>query len=258
MRELDAQDARLERVEPGVVADVDEGALVLGAVEAVVLDLLGERVVVGRDRAAVAEGAEVLGREEREGGDRAERAWAATVGQPRARGLRGVLDHREAERGDLLDRGDVAEQVHGDHGLGLGRDHLAHVLGRHQERRRVDVAPDRPRAEQRDRLGRGEERERGDDHLVPRADAQRAQREQQRVGAVGHPERVLGADVARELVLEAATSGPKMKRLDAMISATLAAISDSSGASGVAVSKSGTAMPQDPSDAVVPAVCAGA
>ena len=39
-----------------------------------------------------------------------------------------------------------------------------------------------------------------------------------------------------------------MKRLDAMISATLAAISDSSGASGVAVSKSGTAMRRDPSD----------
>ena len=33
-----------------------------------------------------------------------------------------------------------------------------------------------------------------------------------------------------------------MKRLEAMISATLAGISDSSGASGVAVSKSGTAI----------------
>ena len=47
-----------------------------------------------------------------------ERAGAAAVVQDRARGLRGVLEHRHAERLDLLDGRDVAEQVHGDHGLG--------------------------------------------------------------------------------------------------------------------------------------------
>ena len=106
----------------------------------------------------------------------------------------------------------------------------------------VDVAPDRGRAEERDRLGGGEERERRDDDLVAGADAQRAQGEQQRVGAVGDADGVRRADVGRELALERLDLGPKMKRLESMISLTFARISASIGASGADVLKSGTAM----------------
>src|SRR4051812_28972399 len=61
VRELHAQDAGLELIQPRVVPDQLEGLLVARAVEAQGADGLGERRVRGGDRAAVAEGAEVLG-----------------------------------------------------------------------------------------------------------------------------------------------------------------------------------------------------
>ena len=74
--------------------------LSLRAVEAQHPQALVQLRVAGGDGAAVAEAGQVLGREERERGQRAERAGAAGVGE-RAGRLRGVLDHRHAERGDL-------------------------------------------------------------------------------------------------------------------------------------------------------------
>ena len=53
---------------------------------------------------------------------------------------------RHAERLDLGDRRDVAEQVDGDHRLRARRQRRAHGLGGDAERLRVDVAEDRARA----------------------------------------------------------------------------------------------------------------
>ena len=64
--QLHAQDRGLQLVQARVVADVLVGDLVLRAVEAQHPHAVGQRVVVGRDRAAVAEAAEVLRREEAE------------------------------------------------------------------------------------------------------------------------------------------------------------------------------------------------
>ena len=60
---------------------------------------------------------------------------------------------------------------------------------------RVDVAEHGPRADARDRAGSGEERVRRSDDLVTGADAEPHQREQERIGAGGHPDRVRDAAV---------------------------------------------------------------
>ena len=135
-----------------VVADVLVGDLVPRAVEAQHPHAVGELVVAGGDGAAVAEAAEVLGREEAERSDRAQRAGPA-VARGRARGLGGVLDDRHAERLDLGDRRDVAEQVHRDDRLGARRQRGLDRLGGDAERVRIDVAEHGPRAGRRDRLG---------------------------------------------------------------------------------------------------------
>ena len=83
-----------------------------------------------------------------------------------------------------------------------GRERGADGVGGDAERLRVDVAEHGPRAGVRDRLGGGVERERRDDDVVAGADAERAQRERDRVRAVGDADRVPGAQVVRELALE--------------------------------------------------------
>jgi hypothetical protein len=211
VRQLDPQDRGLQLVEARVVPDELERALVLGAVEAQQPDRRVELRVVRDDGAAVPERAEVLRREERERRDRPERARAA-VRRERARRLGGVLDDRHAERLDLGDRRDVAEQVHGDHGLRARRQRGLDGLGGHAPRVRGDVAEDGRRTGVRDRLRGGVEREGGDDDLVARPDAERAQREHERVGPVGDAGGVAGAEVGGELLLEGLDLGPEDER----------------------------------------------
>ena len=62
----------------------------------------------------------------------------------------------------------------------------------------IDVAEDHLAAEQGDHLGGGEEAERGDDHLVPRLEAEGAQAEDQGVGAVGETDAGLDAQIGGE------------------------------------------------------------
>ena len=130
----------------------------------------------------------------------------------RAGGLRGVLDDRDAERLDLRDRRDVAEQVHGEHRARRGRERGAHGLGRHARGLRVDVAEHRAGARVDDRLGGRVEGERRDDDVVAGADAERAQRDRDRVGAVGDADGVPRAEVGRELVLERGDLGAEDER----------------------------------------------
>src|SRR5581483_3123241 len=91
MRQEDTQHRRLHGVESRIVAEVLEGLLLARAVEAEQPDPLGELGVVGGDQAAVAEGEQVLRREE------AERRRDARRDACGAEGLRGVLDDRQAE-----------------------------------------------------------------------------------------------------------------------------------------------------------------
>ena len=84
MRQLHAQDRRLELVQARVVADLLVVDLVARAVEAQDARLFGDPLVGGDDHAAVAEAAEVLGREERERRGGSERARATGAREPAA------------------------------------------------------------------------------------------------------------------------------------------------------------------------------
>ncbi len=70
------------------------------------------------------------------------------------------------------------------------------------ERHRIDVDEHRRRAEPADAAGRREERIRRRDDFVARADAERHQRDEQRVGARRDGDRVLGLEERRQLALE--------------------------------------------------------
>ena len=95
----DPERRRLDLVEARVRPDVLEDALRPRSVEAQQADALGELRVVGRDEPAVPEPEQVLRRIEAEGrGDAGARDFR------RAERLRGVLDQRHAERGELRER----------------------------------------------------------------------------------------------------------------------------------------------------------
>src|SRR5438552_17189629 len=86
--QLDAQDRGLDLVEAAVETDRLVAVLRGRAVDAQAAKLLGARRIVGGDRAAVARGAEVLRRKEREATKVAECA-GGTAAQRRADRLRG-------------------------------------------------------------------------------------------------------------------------------------------------------------------------
>ena len=195
------QDRRLELVQARVVAHVLERPLVARAVEPQRARQLRDAVIVGRDRAAVAEAGEVLGGVERERGHVAERSGAPAV-EARARGLGGILQYRQPELADLGRGRGCAEQVDGDDRLGPGRQHRADRVGGHVTRRRIDVAEHRTRSGVDDRLGGCVERERRHHDLVVAANPERPQRDRDRVGAVADADRVAHTEVGRELLLE--------------------------------------------------------
>ena len=67
----------------------------------------------------------------------------------------------------------------------------------HRERVRLDVDEDRPGSDAGDRAGRREERERRGDHFVARTDAERHQRDEQRIGPRGDRRRRARPDDGR-------------------------------------------------------------
>ena len=76
---------------------------------------------------------------------------------------------------------------------------------------RIDVGEHRARAQPRDGAGGGEERQRRGHHLVAGADAERHERDQQRVGAARHRDGVAHARSRRRArARSAATSSPRM------------------------------------------------
>src|ERR1700712_4633806 len=118
----------------------------------------------------------------------------------------GVLDDRQAvtvgEQGEGVHVGGQADLVHrhdrfgatGDRPLGGGR---VEVAGGG-----IDVGEDRGPAALPDRVGGGDEGERGDDHLVAGADPGDVERELQGGRAVGRRDRLGGAHTGGEGALE--------------------------------------------------------
>jgi len=93
-------------------------------------------LVIGDQEAGIAQRAQVLGGEEADGSKVAERANRPAA-ISRAEGLGGVFDHRQpAPPGNLEDRVHIrrlAEQVHGDDGLGAAGDERLNAAGRQVE-----------------------------------------------------------------------------------------------------------------------------
>jgi hypothetical protein len=174
-----------------------------------------ELLVIGDHRAAVTEGAEVLGRVEAERRCRAPRPHPA-VAERGTVGLGRVLDDGDAgavaAAPDLGHRRGPPVQVDGDDRGGARGDGRRECGGIHAARDRVDVDEDRRRAGRDDRLGRREERVRRRDHLRagPRADGPK--RERECVRATGDAGAVPRAAEGRELLLEARELLPERER----------------------------------------------
>ncbi len=66
----------------------------------------------------------------------------------------------------------------------------------------IDVHKNSLRAGVRDRECRRRERVAGRDHFIARANVKSAQGHVDRIGAVGHPDAMIGAAVSRKLLLE--------------------------------------------------------
>ena len=123
--QLDVQDGGLDLVDAEIAADEGVVILRLAPVDAQDIHPLGQGGVIGDAHAGVAEGAEVLGREERQAADVAEAAGALVIRIFGADRLRGVLDHPQAViAGEVHERKHVrglAVEMHRHEGFDRGR-----------------------------------------------------------------------------------------------------------------------------------------
>ena len=152
---------------------------------------LGEDVVGGGDEAGVAEGAEVLGGVEGEGGGVAEGTGGGRA-PACAEGLGGVFNKEEVvlagERGEGVEVGALAVEMDGQDGAGacVGRglgEGMSDGFGRQVIGYRVDVGEERLCAAAEDGAGGGEEAEGGSEDGVAGADVEGGHGEPERVGA---------------------------------------------------------------------------
>ena len=214
MRQFDTQNGGLQFVEARIHPDLVR--YVMGA-PAILPDRRQprcQRRVAGGDHPAIAERAKVLGRIEAERASRAERAKAPAV-QFGAVRLGAVLDQRDAEfaakRQDRVEVGSLAVEMHHDHrgdrrqarrrmaqhGFQLGRvEREEYWIYIDQHRRRAG------HLDRRDRRDRGVGNSR---HRHAGANSETAQRQGERVGAVGASDRRTGAEKGSELGLEGAS-----------------------------------------------------
>ena len=203
--ELGAQHRGLQAVEASVVPDVIVAVARALAMLAELADARGGVVVAGRDRAPLAERAEVLRGVEAEARGVGERADALAA-EERAVRLRCVLEEQEAvarrDDRELVDGRGATGQVHRDDGAGARADGAGDRLGVEVARLVQDVGEGGARAGESDGLGRGEEARRRGEHLVAGADAEAAQREHDRARAVRAADGVGHAEVLGPLALE--------------------------------------------------------
>lgn len=168
---------------------------------------LGNRIVAGEDRTAVAVAAEGLAREE---------ACAADVAQVAAltplvfgtKALGGILDHDQlvpvSDRIDLVHVSRLAVQTHRHNGLGTRRDRSLDLRGVDVAGIRLDVHEDGFGAKQHDHFRSGDKSKGGGDDFVTGLDAHGHQADQQGLGATGHGNAMLGAGISLELLLQLA------------------------------------------------------
>ncbi len=225
MRQFDAQDGGLHRVQAAVVADDFVVVLLLRAVHAQHPSVLGNRVVVRHEQAAVAVGTQCLGWKERVSPNVPHRArllpnerrseWGIAVGAltsgavarvARTERLSAVFDDLQVVAAGDLDelrhRARLSVEMNRHDRPRLGRDRSFELVRVDVKRVRVDVDEDGRRTQQRDALSRREERKRRRDDLVAWTDAQRAQPDHQRIGARVDGDGMFGAQIRSDFGLE--------------------------------------------------------
>ena len=166
-------------------------------------DLVGLR----HDHSTVPVSAEILRRKKAEGADRCRFAGHHPLSidlSARADRLSCILDHWQiASRiQDGFDRRHLTEQVDGNDCLCRRLDAGCDRLRRDVERVRLDIREYWTCSDVVNRARRREERERRSQDLVSAPNIERAQREQQRVGSVGHADGVLRFTKGREIFFE--------------------------------------------------------
>ena len=151
--------------------------------------LFRQHVVIGDDRPAVAERAEVLGREEREATQIAHGAGPAALVFG-ADGLGRIFDHYQAaalcDRQDRVHFGTLTEQVHRHDGAGARADLTFDLRRVDIESRRIDIDKHRPRPQPGNRAGGGKERVRRGDDFVAWLNIDRHQGDQQCIRSGRH------------------------------------------------------------------------
>jgi hypothetical protein len=203
--------------DPGVLVDL--AAQERAAVRALLtgdLGTLGQLRVRDSERAALA-AAHVLRLVEAEAARVAEGAERAPA--PACRdALRRILDQpevpaaRDSEQGVHVGRD--PRIVHRQQSRRPGRDAPLDILGVEAERALLDIGEHRTRADAQHRVGARDEGEGRADHLVAPADAERQQRQLERVGAGGRQHHARRREKSRQAGLDAAAGGTVAARLD--------------------------------------------
>ena len=174
-----------------------------------------QRVIIGADGSAVAEGAQVLRRIERERRRVTQRARPTTAVRS-AVGLCAVLEHEQSPRpGDGVERIHVAclaVQVDGKNRRRALGDRRTDGLRIDQTRPLVDVAEHRSGPGVRDRERRSDERMPRNDHLVSRPDAVASEHELEGRGSRCDADAMRHAAVRRELGFELLDLLPERER----------------------------------------------
>ena len=183
------------------------------------LGLVRQRRIIGRDHAAVAEGAEVLRREKAEAAEVSDGAGAAPL-VLRADRLRAVLDHVQVvplgDRHNRIHVGHLSVQVHGHDHLGFRCDRGLDQAWLDVVAVWIDVHEHRHCAHPVDAAARGEEGVRRGDDFIAALDAEGHKRYQKRVGARGDADaeltlRVRGDFFFQTFDLRAADEGLRLR-----------------------------------------------
>ena len=203
--QLHPQHGGLDRIKAAVVTQRRVQVPARHAVHRQLANAGGQLGVVAGDGAAIAGATEVFGGEEAEAAHITPAAHGA-AGPTGAGGLGAVLHHLEAMgRGDRADPLHVhrpAKQVHGQQGFGGGRDRRLELVEIDQVGALLHIHKHRRGTHGADRFGRGKEAEGAGDHLIPRADAQAAQGQDQGIGAAVAADRELRANAGGELAFK--------------------------------------------------------
>ena len=212
MSELDAQNRRLQWIEPAVATLNFIHIFYARAVIAQHADAVGDFWIIGRDRAAIAHRAKILAGIKTPGDGVAVRADALSL-IARAMGLGGVLQHVKlvfaGNRKDRIEISGLAIKMHRQDNPRAGRDRRLDQLRVYIECALVRLNGNWRRAALAYSEPSGDVSIRRHDDFIARRDAERAQGEMQGGKTIGDADGEFRLAIGRELRLEGVDLRPK-------------------------------------------------